>query len=85
MRRYELPDEQWEQIKEIFPEKAGGKGRPDRPSRQILNGIFWIHAVCDRKGLPLGAVLSSNARHDSGFLHNWQIHNKTAPTALTIL
>jgi transposase len=42
MRRYELSDEQWEQIKELFPEKAGGKGRPARPSRQILNGIFWI-------------------------------------------
>ena len=42
MRRYELSDQQWEEIKEFFPEKVGGKGRPARPSRQMLNGIFWI-------------------------------------------
>lgn len=42
MRRYELSDEQWDQIKDLFPEKVGGKGRPPKPSRQILNGVFWV-------------------------------------------
>ena len=42
MRRYELSDEQWEEIQDFFPQRVGGKGRPARPSRQMLNGIFWI-------------------------------------------
>jgi transposase len=42
MRRYELTDEQREQIRDLFPEKQGGKGRPPRSSCQVLNCIFWI-------------------------------------------
>ncbi len=42
MRRYEISDYQWEQIQELFPQKVGGKGRPPKPARQMLNGIFWI-------------------------------------------
>ena len=41
MKRYELHDNQWDAIKELFPER-NGKGRPGRPPRQMLNGILWI-------------------------------------------
>ena len=42
-RRYELTDEEWERIREYFPEReAGQKGRPRNDDRQILNGILWI-------------------------------------------
>lgn len=43
--RYELSQRQWELIKEELPQpkvKEGGKGRPSRSDREILNGIFWI-------------------------------------------
>ena len=43
MRRYELTDNEWERIKQYFPEKAPGTpGRPPKPTRPILNGILWI-------------------------------------------
>ena len=41
MKRYELHDNQWDAIKELFPERVG-KGRPGRSARQMLNGILWI-------------------------------------------
>ena len=41
MKRYELHDNQWDAIKELFPERHG-KGRPGHPPRQMLNGILWI-------------------------------------------
>ena len=41
-RRYEISDEQWERIKEMFPRVK--TGRPDKDSRLIFNAIFWI--VC---------------------------------------
>jgi len=41
MRRYELTDSQWEQIKDLFP-KNNRRGRPWKDHRRILNGIFWI-------------------------------------------
>ena len=43
IRRYEITDEEWERLKEYFPERqAGTLGRPRKDSRKILNGIFWI-------------------------------------------
>ncbi len=43
IRRYELPDAEWERLQPCFPEwQMGDKGRPRRESREILNGIFWI-------------------------------------------
>lgn len=41
MKRYELHDNQWDAIKELFPERRG-KGRPGHSPRHILNGIMWI-------------------------------------------
>ena len=42
MRRYELSDEQWSEIEDLFPAPPSGRGRPPRPHRAILNGILWI-------------------------------------------
>lgn len=39
MRRYELTDQQWDLIADLFPEQT--LGRPRRSDRQVLNGIFW--------------------------------------------
>ena len=41
MKRYELHDNQWDAIKELFPERRGN-GRPGCPPHQMLNGILWI-------------------------------------------
>ena len=41
-RRYEISDEQWERIKEMFPRSK--TGRPGKDSRLIFNAILWI--VC---------------------------------------
>jgi transposase len=40
MRRYELTDDQWTLIEDLFPQQK--MGRPRRSDRAILNGIFWI-------------------------------------------
>lgn len=42
-RRYEITDIQWMKIRQYFPpQKIGGRGRPPRDNREILNGILWI-------------------------------------------
>ena len=42
MNRYELADEQWEQVKHIFPTRRIKCGRLSHEPRQVLNAIFWI-------------------------------------------
>ena len=44
IRRYEITDEEWLQIKLYIPEEqeAGSHGRPSKDSRTMINGIFWI-------------------------------------------
>ena len=39
-KRYELSDEQWEMIKDMFPKAK--TGRPPKNNRIILNAIFWL-------------------------------------------
>ncbi len=42
-RRYELTDEEWEQIKDLFPkENTGKRGRPLKDSRTMLNAVVWL-------------------------------------------
>ncbi len=41
MRRYELTDEQWEVIQDLFP-PAKGNGRPCRDHRSMVNATLWI-------------------------------------------
>jgi transposase len=41
----DLTDEQWEVLEPLIPEhfrRAGGRGRPWRDSRDVLNGILWV-------------------------------------------
>jgi transposase len=43
IRRYELTDEEWLQIKDLLPpEQPSGKGRPRKDNRVLLNGMLWI-------------------------------------------
>ncbi len=43
IRRYEINNEEWEKIKEMFPpEQTGKKGRPTKNNRIMLNGMLWI-------------------------------------------
>lgn len=39
-KRYELTDEQWEQIKEMMPRAK--TGRPPKDDRLMLGAILWI-------------------------------------------
>ena len=42
MRRYELTDDQWSLIEDLFPTPSTGQGRPWRSHRQVFNGILWV-------------------------------------------
>ena len=42
MRRYEINESQWEEIRNLFPSRRTGKGRPCRSHFQIFNGILWL-------------------------------------------
>ena len=41
MRRHELEDREWEQIRDLLP-SGGGRGRPWKDHRETLNGMLWI-------------------------------------------
>jgi len=41
-RRYELTDEQWEQIRGLLPPERGRKARPAKDNRLMVNGMVWI-------------------------------------------
>ena len=40
IKRYEMSNEQWEQIKELFPRAK--TGRPAKDNRLMFNAILWI-------------------------------------------
>lgn len=42
MRRYELTDEQWSKIENLFPENTGKPGGQWKDHRKVLNGMFWV-------------------------------------------
>ena len=49
LRRYELTDQEWEQVAALLPpEKTGKPGRPPKDNRTMLNGMVWIA----RSGAP---------------------------------
>lgn len=49
LRRYELTDQEWEQIASLLPpEKTGKPGRPSKDNRTMLNGMVWTA----RSGAP---------------------------------
>jgi transposase len=42
-RRDELTDEQWVLIEPLFPKpRVGLRGRPQRDTREVMNGVLWI-------------------------------------------
>ena len=43
--RYELSEVQWQLVQDELPlgkVQTGGRGRPSRSNRELLNAIFWI-------------------------------------------
>ena len=40
-RRFELTDDQFEQIEDLLPE-VGGRGRPYEDHQKVVSGLFWI-------------------------------------------
>jgi transposase len=42
MSRTILTNERWEKIKPLLPPERGYWGRPSRPHRKVLEGIFWV-------------------------------------------
>ncbi|MEO0899575.1 MAG: IS5 family transposase [Bacteroidota bacterium] len=42
LRRYELSDEQWDQIKDVFPVSDSNRVRPDKSHQLMFNGILWV-------------------------------------------
>ena len=43
MARHDLSEEEFALLKPFLPpERSGGKGKPYRCHREVLNGIFWI-------------------------------------------
>ena len=42
-RRYELTDQEWEQIASLLPvEKNSRPGRPSKDNRLMINAMIWI-------------------------------------------
>lgn len=49
LKRYELTDQEWNQISHLFPPEYNGKrGRPRKDNRTMLNAVVWIA----RSGAP---------------------------------
>lgn len=48
LKRYELTDQEWEQIVPLLPSNKGGRGRPPKDNRQMLNSMVWLA----RSGAP---------------------------------
>lgn len=42
LKRYELTDQEWEQIAPLIPSNKGKRGRPPKDDRLMLNAIVWI-------------------------------------------
>ena len=41
-RRHEIPDEQWNRIKDLLPGRRGDPGVTARDNRLFLNAVLWI-------------------------------------------
>lgn len=49
LKRYELTDEEWEQLSPLLPSEHTGKpGRPPKDNRLMLNAMIWLA----RSGAP---------------------------------
>jgi transposase len=68
VKRYELPDRQWQRLEPLLPPERPHAGRPNHCHRTILNGILWIlrtgapwRDLPERYG-PVGTVSSRFCR-----------------------
>ncbi len=52
--RKELTENQWNKIKNSFPDRSGKRGRPAKSNRLVVNAILWIL----RTGAPWRDLLS---------------------------
>ena len=48
LKRYELTDQEWEQIAPLIPSNKGKRGRPPKDDRLMLNAMVWLA----RSGAP---------------------------------
>lgn len=66
-KRYELTTKQWNKIRSLLPpEVSGGRGRPRKDNRTMLNAILWILCTGSQwRMLPesYGAWQSVHARY----------------------
>ncbi len=63
LRRYELTDQEWEQIASLLPpEKTGKPGRPSKDNRTMLNGWSGSHAAVPR-GVTCRSVTAPGIRY----------------------
>ena len=70
--KYQIPDDLWEMILPIFPEKKRNPkgGRPREPSRKMMTAIFYVlRTGCQWNGLPRSLGASSTV-HDR--FQEWQ-------------
>lgn len=81
-KRYEISDEQWEQIKDMF--SRASTGRPPKDNRLIFNAILWLARsgaawadIPERYG-PYQTVYSRFCkwRDDGTLLHIFQALNE---------
>ena len=42
MRRHEIPDDQWERIRDLLPGQPGDPGVTARDNRRFINAVLWI-------------------------------------------
>ena len=42
LKRYELTDQEWEQIAPLIPSNKGKRGRPPKDDRLMLNAMVWL-------------------------------------------
>jgi transposase len=42
MRRYEIPDDQWERIKDLLPGRKGDPGVTAKDNRLFINAVLWM-------------------------------------------
>ncbi len=42
VKRYELSDDQWEQLALLLPGKVGDPGRSGEDNRLFVNGVLWV-------------------------------------------
>ena len=60
-RRYEVSDEQWNQIKDIFPRAKTGK--PPKDNRIMFNAILWLA----RSGAAWADIPERYGPHQTGY------------------